>query len=497
MVVSTAALPAQEDQVDVAPKSLGNEHLAGPLNADKSINSYSIDQQLPPTPAEPPRQNSTVQQKAPQNSFQGPSEVLQSPAELPPQNVVTKQGVSEAAPLLPPPAMKTPVQDQNMESSSQMSLAALLQGGKGRLKKKNSQQSATSISSTDVGSSQNASSSPAASNPSNLSSSQPSVPLSTTDQVHHVSGQSSQDSSQLMQSPSFDSDRSRTARELEHSRERDYDDSRDRPRSHEDSYYEQQRDRYYHQGGRDAYDDHSRRESSHDYDRPYYDRRDAERRNYDRRRDYDRRDSDYGRRPYDREYDRRSYDGREHARRDSYDNRDSYYGQGYSPRQGRRGYDHDNRSSREDLYRGSYHSGRSTPTSDRNSPAPYDYSAYATQQYGYPSYTDPQSMDLYQYQYLMYLYQFHPQHYDQYCAQLGYYNMGYTPEQMVQYYGGMYNSSGYTSTQATEQGLICSLLNYRRESSICSVANFEELAYGCLEKGKHLKRGPGSLLIYL
>ena len=462
MIVSTATLPGQKDPVDVAPKSVGHEvHLAGPLNAEyEGINSHSNDQQLPPIPAVPPHQNFTLQQEAPQNNFQGVLEGLQSPAKLPPQNA----RVLEAAPSLPPPPpMKTPVQDQNKESSAQMSLVALLQGGKGRLKKKNSQQSATPISSADVHveSLQNASNSPATSNLSSsssevASSGQPSVPLSSTDQVHHVSGELSQDSSQLKESRSFDSDR-RTG-ELEHSRERDYGDPRDRPRSREDSYYDHQRDPYYHQDGRDPYDNYNRRESSHDYDRPYYDRKDSERRNYDCRRDYDRRDSDYGRRSYDREYDRRSYDGRDYPRRDSYDNRDSYYGQGYSTRQGRQGYDHDNRSSREDLYRGSYHSGRSTPSSDRNSPAPYDYSAYASQQYGYPSYTDPQSMDLYQYQYLMYLYQFHPQHYEQYCAQLGYYNMGYTPEQMAQYYGGMYNSSGYASTEATEQGLICNLL---------------------------------------
>ena len=394
------------------------------------------------------------------------------PSEIPDLNASTENTVipeptpPESSAVLPPPVI-TSAQVQKMQPSPQVSLAALLQGGKKQLRKKTSQPSAVSLSTTDEGSSQSSSNPSQAFNPSNPStdvpqSNLPPGPLSNPDQFHQLSGTSSpQDLSQSTRNQSFDSV-GKTV-ELENSREGDDYDSRDRQRRHEDSYYQDRRDSPYNQDRRDSYDHQSRQdpyyEQERDYERQYYDRRDPERRNYDRRRDYERRESDYGRRSYDREFDNRSYDGRDYSRRDSYDNRDAYYSHGYSPHQGRRGYD-DGRSSREDMYRGSYHSGRGTPSSlDRNSPAPYDhYSSYASHQYGYPSYTEAQSMDLYQYQYLMYLYQFHPQHYEQYCAQLGYYNMGYTPEQLAQYYGSMYNSSGYESAQPTEQGLSGSVI---------------------------------------
>ena len=134
------------------------------------------------------------------------------------------------------------------------------------------------------------------------------------------------------------------------------------------------------------------------------------------------------------------------------DNRDPYYGYG-SPRQGRRSYI-DGPTSREDLYRDYdpgyaylYHSGRSTPSSDRNSPA-YNYSSssYPSHHYGYPSYPDTQSsMDMYHY--LTMLYYYYQQHYERYCAQ-----QGYTPEQMAQVYSGMQGTSDHDTSQP-EQGM--------------------------------------------
>ena len=371
-------------------------------------------------------------------------------------------------PAVEPPTV-APKQEQKTESANPMSLAVLLQGGQNRPKKKASQPSGAPSPHTDAGSSEIVSNPPTSNSfTDNPQSGLPLNPVSSDDQLPYASKtMSSQNSFQQIENQPFDS-AGRTG-ELQHSHERDYSDpySRERPRSREDSYYQDhqdsydRRDPYYHRDRRDSYNSQNRRDP-YDYEpdrrepeRSYYDMRQPERRHYDRRREYDRRESDYSRRSHDsaREYDRRGYDGRDYGNRDSYDNRDSYYGYGYSPRQGRRGYD-DGRGSREDVYRGLYNSGRSTPSSqDRNSPAPYDHSAspYASQQYGYPSYTDTQSMDLYQYQYMMYLYQFHPQHYEQYCHQLGYYSSEYTPEQLAQYYGGY----GYENAQPMEQGMSC------------------------------------------
>ena len=335
----------------------------------------------------------------------------------------------------------------------QMSLASLLQGGKGRAKKKTSE-----TSKMDVGPSQDVnlhSQDTSQANPFALQSGSASIPP-----LNSV-GQSSHNSEHQLNNESFGSG-DRTDQRYLPPNESDYHDpySRENSRSRDDPYYEYNR--------RDPYYDQDRRENDRrDYDRRDYDRREHERRDYDRhdydRRDrgeFDRRESDYSRRDYDsREYDRRDFGRRDYERRDSYhDRRDPYYGYG-SPRQGRRGYN-EVRSSREDLYRApdpgythSYHSGRSTPSSDyeRNSPA-YDYSSssYASHQYGYPSYADSQSMDMYQY--LTMLYYYYPQHYEQYCTQQGYYNTGYTPEQLAQFYSGIPYPPGYESSQP-EQGM--------------------------------------------
>ena len=355
-------------------------------------------------------------------------------------------------------------QQQKAESANPMSLASLLQGGQPRPKKKTSQPSA--VPAPDVGPSFAAMDSVNSFSDNPPSESINSHCAPSAEQLNSgLEPKPPQNSSQQIGHQSFDSPRRQD--ESQNSYERDYNNpySQEKQRVPDESAYHgtadphDRRDNYYQHDQRDSYKSHNRRDpyqhehDSRDLDRPYYDRREPERRNFDRRGEYDRRDSDYGRRSYDnsREYDRWSYDGRDYGRRDSYNNRDSYYDYGYSPRMGRRGYN-DGRGSREDLYRGSnQYSGRSTPSSqDRNSPGPYDYSAspYASHQYGYPSYTDSHSMDLYQYQYMMYLYQFHPQHYEQYCQQLGYYSSGYTPEQLAQYYAGY----GYGSSQPTEQG---------------------------------------------
>ena len=334
----------------------------------------------------------------------------------------------------------------------QMSLASLLQGGKGRPKKKTSKM--------DVGSSEDV----------NVPSQETLPPNSFTPQSGSPSippinslEESYQQPEQHLNNQSFDSG-DRTGYEHLPPNESDYHDpySRENSRSRDDPYYEHNR--------RDPYYDQDRRENDRrDYDRRDYDRRGHERRDYDRhdydRRDrgeFDRRESDYSRRDYDsREYDRRDFGRRDYElRRDSYhDRRDPYYGYGTS-RQGRRGYN-EGRSSREDLYQAhdpgyvhSYHSGRSTPSSDyeRNSPA-YDYSSpssYPSHQPGYPSYADSQSMDMYQY--LTMLYYYYPQHYEQYCAQQGYYNMGYTPEQLAQFYSGIPYPPGYQNSHP-EQGM--------------------------------------------
>lgn len=334
----------------------------------------------------------------------------------------------------------------------QMSLASLLQGGKGRPKKKTSK--------VDVGSSEDV----------NVPSQETLPPNSFTPQSGSPSippvnslEESYQQPEPHLNNQSFDSG-DRTGHEHLPSNETDYHDpySHENSRSRDDPYYEHNR--------RDAYYDQDRRENDRrDYDRRDYDRRGHERHDYDRhdydRRDrgeFDRRESDYSRRDYDsREYDRRDFGRRDYElRRDSYhDRRDPYYGYG-SSRQGRRGYN-EGRSSREDLYQAhdpgyvhSYHSGRSTPSSDyeRNSPA-YDYSSpssYPSHQHGYPSYADSQSMDMYQY--LTMLYYYYPQHYEQYCAQQGYYNMGYTPEQLAQFYSGVPYPPGYQNSQP-EQGM--------------------------------------------
>ena len=355
-------------------------------------------------------------------------------------------------------------QQQKAESASPMSLASLLQGGQPRSTKKTSQPSA--VPAPDAGPAF------AAVDPVNsFSDNPPSDSISSycapsAEQPNSgLEPKPPQNSSQQIGHQSFDSPRRQD--ESQNSYERDYNNPNSQEKQgvpNESPYHfpadpHDRRDNYYQHDQRDSYKSHNRRDpyqhehDSRDLDRPYYDRRESERRNFDRRGEYDRRDSDYSRRSFDntREYDRWSYDGRDYGRRDSYNNRDSYYDYGYSPRMGRRGYN-DGRGSREDVYRGSnQYSERSTPSSqDRNSPGPYDYSAspYASHQYGYPSYTDSHSMDLYQYQYMMYLYQFHPQHYEQYCQQLGYYSSGYTPEQLAQYYAGY----GYESSQPTEQG---------------------------------------------
>lgn len=353
-------------------------------------------------------------------------------------------------------------QEQRTESPSappktapvQMSLASLLQGGKGRPKKKTSETPASSAQ-TDVGSSQGANPPPQETLPPNTFVPGSGIPPSNTVQEPPYN------SDQHMDNQSFDSV-DRTSQGHRTPYESDYDDpySRENSRSRDDPYYDNnRRDPYYEQDRRNPYNEQDRREyDQRDFDRRDYDRRDYDRRDYDRRDrgEFDRRESDYGKRDYDsREYDRRDVGRRDYDRRESYDRRDPYYGYG-SPRQGRRDYD-ERRTSREDLYRGhdqgyahSYHSGRSTPSSDRNSPA-YDYSSssYASHQYGYPaSYADSQSM----YQYLTMLYYYYPQHYEQYCAQQGYYNMGYTPEQMAQFYGGMPYPAGYDSSQP-EQGM--------------------------------------------
>ena len=348
----------------------------------------------------------------------------------------------------------------------QMSLASLLQGSKGRPKKKTSE-----TSKMDVGSSQDVnvlSQETSPPNPFAHQSGPPSIPpLNSVEE-------SSRNSEQQLNNESFSSG-DRTDQRYLPPNESDYHDpySRENSRSRDDPYYEHNR--------RDSHYDQDRREHDRsDYDRRDYDRREHERRDYDRqdyeRRDrgeFDRRESDYSRRDYDsREYDRRDFGRRDYERRDSYhDRRDPYYGYG-SPRQGRRSYN-EGRSSREDLHRTpdpgyahSYHSGRSTPSSDyeRNSSA-YDYSSssYAPHQYGYPSYGDSQSMDMYQY--LTMLYYYYPQHYEQYCAQQGYYNMGYTPEQLAQFYSGIPYPPGYEGSQP-EQGMRHLLCCYLLENTL-------------------------------
>ena len=334
----------------------------------------------------------------------------------------------------------------------QMSLASLLQGGKVHLKKKTSETSKMEVRpSQDINLPSQATSPP---NPFTAQSGSPSIPPSNSVE------ESSRNPEQQLNNESFGSG-DRTDQRYLPPYESDYHDpySRENSRSRDDSYYEHNR--------RDPYYDQDRREiDRRDYDRRDYDRREHERRDYDRRDrgEFDRGEgdyrSDYSRRDYDsREYDRRDFGRRDYERRDSYhDRRDSYYGYG-SPRQGRRGYN-EVHSSREDLHRASdpgyphsYHSGRSTPSSDyeRNNPA-YDYSSssYTSHQYGYPSYADSQSMDMYQY--LTMLYYYYPQHYEQYCAQQGYYNMGYTPEQLAQFYSGIPYPPGYESSKP-EQGM--------------------------------------------
>ena len=341
----------------------------------------------------------------------------------------------------------------------QMSLASLLQGGNVRPRKKTSETSKMEVRpSQDVNVPSRETLPPSPFAP---QSGSPSIPPSNSVE------ESARNLEQQLNDESFGSS-DRTDQRYLPPYESDYRDpySRENSRSRDDSYYEH--------NGRDPYYDQDRRENDRrDYDRRDYDRREHERHDYDRR-DYDRRDrgefdrregdyrreSDYSRRDYDsREYDRRDFGRRDYERRDSYhDRRDPYYGYG-SPRQGRRGYN-EVHSSREDLYRApdpgyphSYHSGRSTPSSDyeRNNPA-YDYSSssYTSHQYGYPSYADSQSMDMYQY--LTMLYYYYPQHYEQYCAQQGYYNTGYTPEQLAQFYSGIPYPPGYESSQP-EQGM--------------------------------------------
>ncbi|XP_068695445.1 protein transport protein Sec16A-like isoform X2 [Montipora foliosa] len=412
---------AQQLRLDLNlnPKSQGQ--VTEPFTADMNPSSSTVNSTLPPTPAEVPLSNKNVQEN-----------IIETP---PPSNV---QGVAQVSQPLP---VKTVSEERLNELCSQMPLATLLQGAKKQLKKKTTQVSA-SVTNAEPGSLQTSSNPHLASNASNLSnpSSASSVSVSSNDQSHHLSGHSSQDSSHPNQSfQSFERTES-----LQHSHDRDYGHSHDHPKEPGNQYHPHRRDSYYSDDERDPDDLQKRRDPYYDQERDnerlYY-----ERRNCDRRRDYAQRENDYGRGHYDRDYDRGVYDSRGYPRRDSYDNHNSYYGRDYLSRQPYGGYD-DKRSSREDLYRSSFHSGHNTPSYDSNSP--YD-AAYAAHRFNYPSYGDPQTMDMYQYQYLMYLYQFHPQHYEQYCAQLGYYNTGYTPEQMAQYYEGMYNTSGYYMSQAT------------------------------------------------
>lgn len=366
----------------------------------------------------------------------------------------------------------------------QMSLASLLQGGKGRPKKKTSE-----TSKMDVGSSQDVTVPSQETSPPNPFASQsgsPSVPpLNSVDE-------SSRNSEQQLNIESLGSG-DRTDHRYLPPNESEYHDSysRENSQSRDDPYYEHNR--------REPYYDQDRRENDRrDYDRRDYDRREHEKCDYDRhdydRRDrgeFDRRESDYSRRDYDsREYDRRDFGRRDYERSDSYhDRRDPYYGYG-SPRQGRRGYN-EGRSSREDLYRApdpgyahSYHSGRSTPSSDyeRNTPA-YDYSSssYASHQYGYPSYADSQSMDMYQY--LTMLYYYYPQHYEQYCAQQGYYNMGYTPEQLAQFYSGIPYPPGYEGSQPEQgmNGFALLLLVRKHTVRNCSLKASASLNLQCMQ----------------
>ena len=198
---------------------------------------------------------------------------------------------------------------------------------------------------------------------------------------------------------------------------------------------------------------HSRRE----YDRREYDGREDEERDFERReygkKDYDRRElsgRDYNRRDY---HDGREFDRRDFDRKVNYDRQNPYESPS-SPSLGRRGHS-DRRPSRDDMYGVSdgrdgyysYHGGRNTPSSGRNSPgqdyAPQSYPPY---QYGYPAYSDPNtsygSTDMYNY--LMMLYHYYPQHYEQFIAQQGFYHAGYGSCQ--QGYSSGYGS-GYESFQ--------------------------------------------------
>ncbi|XP_029196226.2 protein transport protein Sec16A-like isoform X7 [Acropora millepora] len=378
----------------------------------------------------------------------------QNISEIPPPSNV--QGISQVT-QSPPVG---PVAVQQLDNSS-LSLASLLQGGNKHVKQRPSQPSAqvTSQMSSNVNpypasNPPNLSNSTNLSNPlnSSIASSLPSVPVSNVDQTQDLSGHTSHESQLASENQSFDSfertetpdyssDRDHGKTEgMDHSRDRHYGERHNHPRDADHSHYLDRRDSCYSDDERNSYDGQSRRdpyyEQERDLDRRHYGRRD-----YDRKRGYDHREDNYY-----RDHDRGMYDDRGHSRRDSFGSQDSRYGYGYSSRQGRGGYD-DRRSSREDLYRASFHSAYNTSPPGRHSPSAYDYSVYGAHQYGYPAYGDQQSVDMYQYQYLMYLYQFHPQHYEQYCAQLGYFNMGYSPEQMAQYYGGMYNTSGYDVPQ--------------------------------------------------
>ena len=418
----------------------GKQQATGPFNKNKEHSNSDINKMLPPMIVERPVHD----RNAEQDIF-----------EIPPLSNV--QGISQVS--QPPPVGQVAV--QQLDNSS-LSLASLLLGGNKQPKQKPSQSSAQV--SLQTSSNVNPHPAPNPLNPSNplnlfnplnssIASSLPSVPVSNIDQTQDLSRHSSHDSQLAGENQSFDSfERTETpdyssdrdygkTEGMDHSHDRHYGERSDHPRYPDHPHYQDRRDLYYSDDERNSYDSQSRRdpyyEKERDLDRRHYGRRD-----YDRKRGYDHRENNN----YYRDHDRGMYDDRGHSRRDSYGSHDSRYGYGYSSRQGRGGYD-DRRSSREDLYRASFHGGYNTPPPDRHSPSAYDYSAYAAHQYGYPAYGDQQSMDMYQYQYLMYLYQFHPQHYEQYCAQLGYYNMGYSPEQMAQYYGGMYNTSGYDVLQ--------------------------------------------------
>ncbi|XP_074626048.1 uncharacterized protein LOC141884189 isoform X4 [Acropora palmata] len=417
----------------------GEQQFTGPLNKKIVHSNSDGNNTAPRLMVERPFHDTTAKQNI---------------SEIPPPSNV--QGISQVS-QSPPVG---PVAVQQLDKSS-LSLASLLQGGNKQVKQKPSQPSVqvTSQMSSNVNpypasNPPNPSNSTNLSNPlnSSIASSLPSVPVSNVDQTQDLSGHTSHDSQLAGENQSFDSfertetpdyssDRDHGKTEgMDHSRDRHYGERHNHPRDADHSRYLDRRDSCYSDDERNSYDGQSRRdpyyEQERDLDRRHYGRRD-----YDRKRGYDHREDDYY-----RDHDRGMYDDRGHSRRDSFGSQDSRYGYGYSSRQGRGGYD-DRRSSREDLYRASFHSAYNTSPPGRHSPSAYDYSVYGAHQYGYPAYGDQQSVDMYQYQYLMYLYQFHPQHYEQYCAQLGYFNMGYSPEQMAQYYGGMYNTSGYDVPQ--------------------------------------------------